>query len=380
VETLTDIRNTMAGWYFVDGELSAAIAGNLMLNVSLDLSNVCNLNCPYCFIEEKDSSRKFRFQDELTLEETLQVVDNFAAAGAKTVNIVGAGEPTVDPIFEIVIKAVFESKMIPVVFTNGIRLAELPELVDFLYVQNATVVLKFDALDPLVQDLAAGRKGYTQVRDCALKRLINRGFAAHLPTRLALDVVAFQANIIDIPKILRRCRTENFFPIIADYIPTGRTEHGVFAGGASITYLPSELQAKVTSYFQPLNTNERNHLHSELVAIDRNEFGIEHESASAYYSGGRCTQILGLYVDIHGNIWPCVARSHILDAKIETGFLGNIRSGDSPLSIWRLDPWIASLRSSYSGHCPYKPQLTLLGGSALSCSHGTVEDRSNAAK
>jgi 2-iminoacetate synthase ThiH len=59
-----------------------------MLNPSIDLSNPCNLNCPCCFIEEKSSAREVRKPNELSVRETLQVVDDLASAGAETVNIV----------------------------------------------------------------------------------------------------------------------------------------------------------------------------------------------------------------------------------------------------------------------------------------------------
>ena len=77
-----------------------------MLNVSIDLSNPCNLNCPYCYIEEKSSSRKIRRSDEIPIELTLSAISKFADAGARTVNIVGAGEPTVDVDFERVVRRI----------------------------------------------------------------------------------------------------------------------------------------------------------------------------------------------------------------------------------------------------------------------------------
>src|SRR5436853_561096 len=84
----------LAGWTFSRQVIADARRAVLMPNPSIDLSNPCNLNCPYCFIEEKSSARKLRRPQELSLSETHAIVDDFIAAGALTVNIVGAGEPT----------------------------------------------------------------------------------------------------------------------------------------------------------------------------------------------------------------------------------------------------------------------------------------------
>ena len=46
-----------------------------MLNPMLDLSNPCNLNCPYCYIEDKNSPRKKRKPNELTLGETKKIIE-----------------------------------------------------------------------------------------------------------------------------------------------------------------------------------------------------------------------------------------------------------------------------------------------------------------
>ena len=100
LEVMTANRpSRMHGWDFDTETLRRAIRGEVMPNPSIDLGNPCNLNCPYCFVEEKFSPRKVRRSDELSIEETRAVIKDFHAAGACTVNIVGAGEPTIDPHF-----------------------------------------------------------------------------------------------------------------------------------------------------------------------------------------------------------------------------------------------------------------------------------------
>jgi MoaA/NifB/PqqE/SkfB family radical SAM enzyme len=359
-----DTRDSVRGWFFTTEQIERARRGDAMINPSIDLSNPCNLNCPYCYIEEKNSKRKIRRPNELSFEEIVGIIGDFASAGALSVNIVGAGEPTIDPAFEAVISAIADANLVPVVFTNGILLAHDDRLVDRLYAAGATIVLKYNSADKELQDLVAGRRGYARKRDAAREALLDRGFSAHEPTRLALDIMAFRGNLPELPVIHRWCRTANVFPIMGDFIPTGRTESGRFAGFESLnSYTPSD-RARVDDLLQPLSADERRKLYEGLAEIDRSEFGIKRPLASAYYGGGTCTQILGLYVDIQGDIWPCVARSQVAAGILSPGWLGNVRNGDLPSEIWRSHPYMRAIRERYDGGCPYKERLpvTLVDG------------------
>lgn len=349
--------NSLAGWAFTNDEIHQAIVDGRVLNPSIDLSNPCNLNCPYCYVEERNSERKLRFPDELTIQEILNVVNDLVLAGAKTVNIVGAGEPTIDPHFEQIIKEISELGALPVVFTNGIRLSERPAIVDLLYDSGATIVLKYNSEKKELEDLVAGRKGYSTLRDQALEALLNRGFNSHMPTRLALDIVAFHGNVSEIPVIYDKCRCNNIFPIVTEFIPTGRTEQGEFVGQASIRNFTKKDQAAIISLLMPLSLKERRSLYRTLKIIDNTKYGIKHYSMPAYFNGSLCTQQLGLYVDIHGNIWPCVARSRLTHGGIEKSLLGNVRNGDLPSVIWKSHIWLKEIKSSYNGCCPFKAEI-----------------------
>lgn len=356
-------QDTISGWHYSEADLLGALRGDLLLNPSIDLSNACNLNCGYCFIEEKNSSRKVRLPSELTIDETIAVIDDFANAGARTVNLVGAGEPTTDPNFDQIVIAIAGRGLTPVVFTNGIRLAHDPKAVDLLHDSKATVVLKYNAADHSIQDLVAGRAGYAVQRDHALECLVARGFTKANPTRLGLDIIAFEGIFHELPAIHRWCRARNIYPLIADFIPTGRTEGGHFVGIASAQHLPPTSQEELLRILRPLNEEKRRWLISELAAIDAREFGIGRIGGQAYYGGGACTQSLGLYVDIQGNIWPCVARTRNMSGVLKPGFLGNIRQGDTASNVWRNHPYLEHVRSTFNGSCPYKASL-----------NGTVSD------
>lgn len=343
----------LAGWNFDSNLVVQALKTLRMLNPSLDLSNACNLNCPYCFIEEKNSERKLRLPHELSLDETFAILDDFVGAGALTVNLVGAGEPTSDPHFEPIINRISEFGLTTVLFSNGITIAENPTLADFLFQHRVTVVLKFNSFDAAVQDLVAGRSGYTILRDKALTSLLKCGFANSKSTRLGLDTVAVRGNLHELPLLQKFCRENNLFPIIADYIPAGRTDAGAFHGHAAISATKSGQENIIAELLQPLDAPQRFALRNSLKAVDKS-FGIVSQGQCAYYSGAACTQTLGVYVDILGNIWPCVARQQLGIGRVP---LGSIRTGDRPSAIWKQHPTLARIRGGFTGHCPYKPGL-----------------------
>lgn len=348
-------RSRMRGWDFDTATLQKALRGEIIPNPSIDLGNPCNLNCPYCFVEEKLSRRKVRRPHELSIEETRAVIEDFHAAGAATVNIVGAGEPTIDSHFEELITLIGSLGMVPVVFTNGIRIARETALARFLYCHDATVVLKFNSRDPVLQDLVAGRPGYTSLRDQALEVLLDTGFASYTPTRLSVDTLAFRGNLAELPSIYRWCLERNIHPLVSEYIPTGRTEGGRFVGEASLPPNPAARRA-ASEALEPLTQTDRVWLSAQMGGIHR-ELGLDTGGPCAYHGGEVCTQLLGVYVDISGNIWPCVARTALQDGALVPGRLGNIRDGDHPSKVWRSHVYMAALRARFDGSCPYKPAI-----------------------
>lgn len=357
------IENSIAGWFFPDNEIDAAIANDLMLNPSIDLANPCNLNCAYCYIEEKESARKKRKPSELDYSEIVWTIEDLRSCGAKTINIVGAGEPTIDPRFEQIIQRIFDLGMRTVLFTNGIRFYHEPSMASFLYRRDVSVVLKYNAISEETQDLVAGQRGYTRKRDAALRQLLDAGFATTKPTRLGLDVIAFKGNVGEIPEIHSLCRNQNLFPIIGEYIPTGRTESGVFQGHQALSGFSEAERKQAAELMLPIDSTDRVVLLRSIEAIDK-RLGINRPDQIAYFGGSICTQILGLYVDIQGNIWPCVAKQKRTENGFESGWLGNIRNGARPSEIWRNNSYLKKIRNEFSGSCPFKPPLLSRGAFA----------------
>ena len=348
-----DINNSIAGWYFSEEDIKYTLSNGHLINPSIDLTNACNLNCPYCYIEDNNSIRKIRRPGELTIEETIEIINDLNSCGAKTINIVGSGEPTIDPHMDEIIDVIHNLNMKTVLFTNGIHIANNPELLKFLMLKNVSIVLKFNSLSEKIQDLVSGRKGYTLKRNTALELLIDSGFNAFEPTRLGLDIIVFKGNYSEIVDIHNFCRENNIFPIAGEFIPTGRTESGKFQGHNALFGFSDKEKQEVTRLLQPISNNERSALVELLKKIDEN-FNIKRSNNHAYFGGGICTQILGLYIDIEGNIWPCVGRKIIRNKNTVSGLLGNYRKGDRPSIIWKNDQYLKRIRKNYNGACPYK--------------------------
>lgn len=351
-----DERNTIKGWDFDEGVIARAVGDKIMLNPSLDLTNACNLNCPYCYKEEKESKGKSRRANELSIEETCKVIKEFKKLGAETVNIVGAGEPTMDPYFKDVINCIYENEMTSMLFTNGIAFESHDELIDFCYMRDVSVVLKYNSQSELIQDLVCGRKGYSKKRDKALLNLMDAGFNEILPTRLGLNTMVFKGNIEEIPALHKWCRDSNMYPMAGEYIPSGRTAGGDFIGYESLTDFGREEGMEISSLLMPISTRERSLLLNTIYEIDKS-LEIERSDGFAYYGGGACTQTLGVYVDIQGDIWPCVAKMWKKGSQWIKAPFGNIREGGNISDIWDSNRFLSEVRDNFDGCCIYKKNL-----------------------
>jgi MoaA/NifB/PqqE/SkfB family radical SAM enzyme len=348
-----NILNSIDGWYFTKEEISECLKNSHMLNPSIDLSNKCNLNCPYCYVEDKDSLRKTRHNDELNFNQIINVIDELHSCGARTINIVGAGEPTIDTDFEEIIEHINTKKIKIVLFTNGIRLFNETTLVKFLQKNNVSVVIKYNSSKPDIQDLLVGRQGYTLKRDATLEMLIDLGFNSHYPTKLGIDVIVNKGNFKEVPQILKWCRENNIFPIIGGYIPSGRTFDGFFCGYNSIKNQSFKRQRRIVTLLQPINNKEKNDLLLILKDIDRN-FNITYPNNPAYYCGGICTQTLGIYITFKGEIFPCISKKIKEGNELKVQLLGNIKNEDSIINIWKDNIYLRGVRKNFSGNCIYK--------------------------
>ncbi len=294
----TNLGYTMAGWDFTRKELARAINGHRMLNPAFELgTNFCPWNCGFCFTEEPGNPEgdKRRLSNEMTLEERLSLIDQAAALGTRSINFVGAGEPTIDPKFWDIIERMRHHNITPIVYTEGaLRLTD-KAFVKRLYDSEVTVVLKVNSLwnEQYQNAIVAGppdrkrprSENYFQQRKIALDNLIEAGFNKHDPTRLAFDTIICKQNRDEIADLHRWARKQNIFILFVNYLPSGRSSDGLH---------------------DALSRQEQFEIFAQLAEIDEKEFGIKHVSRFPYAGGTPCTiRGFGLFVKITGATHDC---------------------------------------------------------------------------
>ena len=94
--------------------------------------------------------------------------------GAKSIVVIGGGEPTIYPKFKKIIKKIYELKMIPVIFTNTQTMNK--KLSNFLFKYNVSVIIKLDSLKEDVQVKMVGVKGAYNNIQKGIKNLLDAGY------------------------------------------------------------------------------------------------------------------------------------------------------------------------------------------------------------
>lgn len=313
----TGMGYTMRGWDFTREELAAAINGRRMLNPAFELgTNYCPWNCGFCFTEDPGNHEgsKRRLANEMTLPEKFVLIDDAAALGVRSINFVGAGEPTIDPDFFKLLEWMGRHKITPIVYTEGALRLRDRSFVRELYRLGATVVLKVNSLhnakyqnaivagDGVRKPPRAGN--YTAERNEALLMLMEEGFNATDPTRLAFDTILCRQNAGEILDLHRFARRNNIFVLFVNYLPSGRSCDGLH---------------------DALSRAEQFEIFRQIAEIDAKEFGLVHRHEFPYAGGTPCSiRGLGLYVKIAGAVHDCPG---------ELVGLGNVRE-ESLADIW----------------------------------------------
>lgn len=334
-------------WTFTGQELKEAIRGNRLLNVSIDLSNECNLNCPYCYTASANSSKREK-KKCLSFEEYKEIILQLKDAGTKTVNIVGEGEPTMYSHFDELVEFISSQGMKVLLATNGILLAANNKHLDLLNEVKATIVLKVNSLNRPLQDLLVGRKGYASLRDKTLDKLIEKRFNAEVPTRLAIDTLLVKPIYDELFDLFLYCRNNNISLIASVYMPTGRTSGFEFHGQEA---LPKGLSS-LDDLYKPMNQNEIDKILTRMKDYDA-EHGISRAANPAYISGIACTQLLGLQIDNQGKVWCCPARK-ILDNNGQEYSEYLAENTHKLQDLWNNHAFLTKMRNDFNGCCIFK--------------------------
>lgn len=315
----TELKNILcpygiipAAWNFTPDELREAIKWNRLLNVSIDPSWTCNLNCPYCYTAKGSSREK---KDTLTFNDYKKLIPELKKAWTRTINIIGEWEPTLYPDLEKLLRLISDNDIQICLVSNWIVLASNDKLLDLLKELDVTICLKLNSFNSKIQDSLVGMWGYTILRDKALKKIIEKWFNNKVPTRLAVNTLLLKPIYEEFNYIFRYCRENNIALISSLYIPSWRTADWNFHWESAIKDGTSE------NLFQPLTRDEIRQLLSMINNYDK-EHRINRSSNPAYITWIPCTQLLGFQIDGSGYIWSCPSRKlitknwEIVDEKI----------------------------------------------------------------
>jgi MoaA/NifB/PqqE/SkfB family radical SAM enzyme len=326
-----DFGFTMKGWDFSADDVRRAIGAHRLLNPAMELgSNVCPWNCDFCFTESpaNPAGHKHRLDRELSLDRRLRLIDEATELGAKSINVVGAGEPTIDPDFWTLMQRMQDRGITPIVYTEGSLRLRSRAFCEQLFQTGATVVLKVNSLfnaeyqNRVVQGLrpkvGVPTSSYFEGRQAALDMLIDVGFNAGAPTRLAFDTIICRENLDEIEAIHRFARFHNIFVLFVNYLPSGRTRDG---------------------HTTEISLDQQFAIFRRLADIDAAEFGLPHASSFPYGGGVPCTiRGLGLFVKIQGEVFDCPG---------ESAHLGSVRT-HSLRELWER---VRPITESFDGRC-----------------------------
>lgn len=264
-------------------------SGKLLLELRIHVEEKCNLRCLYCLSDAPFMSEK-KSEKRLSLDEIKKAIGDAKDLGAKTVSITGSGEPLLYKNLKEIIKYVHDLDLSPVLFSNSLILT--PEFADFLYENNACLMLKLNSFKPEINDKLVGFQGAQNIFLERINTLIKKGFARE--NRLALNCIICNDNLTEIPDIFRFCRKNDIIPWIETVTITGRAKYDLTVEEDKIVKL-----------------------YKHLSEIDKNEFGYEWEPDSPIVGADRRRYKYLCQVGLTGDVYHT-------DANI-TDKVGNIR-------------------------------------------------------
>ncbi|MFA5127352.1 MAG: radical SAM protein [Patescibacteria group bacterium] len=269
----------LKGFDFTTEEIENCIKNNSILKISLALSKICNLKCPFCYANknfaEIDSIK------EISFEKAKEIILQAKKSGAKTITLVG-GEPLIYPKIKELISFINSNDLITVIFTNGTLINE--NLAKFLFENSVTLIVKFNSLDdPEVQNKMVGNINIFNKIQNTISILVNQGFNQTKPTRLAVESVISKTNISQIPKIFTFARENNIYPSIELITPAGR--------GKEYSEIISKDKARKIFY--------------QLLDIDENKFGYTWIPRPPQVAATCTYYYTSLYINFDGKVQPC---------------------------------------------------------------------------
>jgi MoaA/NifB/PqqE/SkfB family radical SAM enzyme len=288
------------GGTFSEDEVEHALADHRPLTMDFSIPGKCLNRCSYCGYYEVNSEGK------LSQSEILDVISQFAVLGGKSIKILGEGEPLLRSDICEILSAIRDHGLTPVLFTCGDVLANerlcvsihgtsCQHLNQRLFEIGCTIVLKFESWQ---QDTIVGRSGYSDLRNKALRTLLNLGFNRFYPTRLGFGTVLLKENFCHIKDVYKYALENNIYPLICPLMPIGRSKSKAWRDKLAPTLA------------------ETRTLKQELTAIRDKQCSVTYMESD--FPGGRPCDIArcGFYVDDAGAVFICESDLQVGNVRV----------------------------------------------------------------
>ena len=202
------------GLEFSKDEIAGSLAKKGLLSLELELSRRCNLGCIYCY-----ASSGAPQENELSLSEIKDIIDQAVALGAKKIIVLGGGEPFLYKELFTVIEYIHGKGVQVDLFTNGTMINE--EKAQRLYDLDVSVSIKMNSQKREVQDYLAAKDGCYDDIQVGLAALRKVGYPDDNHV-LGVETIICQQNYDELPDIWRWARDRDIIPYIEVMTMQGR--------------------------------------------------------------------------------------------------------------------------------------------------------------
>lgn len=254
----------------------------------IHLAPICNFRCKGCYTHMEIAPKR-----RLNLK-TIKEIVNFAKdRGAKSIIFAGAGEPTLDPEFEKIVKYIKDKGLQVVLFTNLTTLKSEKKAEQLL--KNGPVIAKLLTLNEekynkitnfprAFESAMSGLSLLLKAKANLKKKKVN--------STLIMDCYIIKENYMDIPDLLRYCRKNEIVPYFETFVEIGQSKKII-----------KELM---------LSEKKLAKLFLKLQKIDKDEFNIDipiHPMTRSYGQEkcNKATHMFGVKDD--GNVCMCICTS-----------------------------------------------------------------------
>lgn len=234
----------------------------------VNLPPVCNYRCEKCFTWANEQ----KIEDFIGTAKILSIITEAKRLGAKTVGILGEGEPLMFEDIKKIVRHIHSLGMIPLIATNGSLLTR--QMTKFLYENGASIAVSLDTLDAekyektyrgvanlpvLLKNLNYARKIFSQ------DNVESKGIIVY---RMAIHMTVTAKNIFNLEAIQDFCGEDIYFSC----------EHIAKIGVANDN--PETYKGKLMTYKKILNMT-----HSVMSPMVLTKTGSGKDTCCFYYYG-----------------------------------------------------------------------------------------------